>query len=152
MKLTIAALLFCIIGTNQSAHATDVVLSEKVSNLTVDISTAKLKLSKAGYESPVVKVLVPDLADVTIFDHRNEGEGAPCLATFDTFEPNDVIQGNPSVEEIPFKVTLTRMTFLDSANVCQVYLVENVEGQIRGFNFYHSRDAHIGTRNAEDCR
>src|SRR3990167_4240343 len=85
------------------ANASSVVLSKRTVELNVDISTTKLKLSRAGYASPVVKVLVPELADVTILDHRNTGEGAPCLATYETMLPEDVIQNNPGVEKINFE-------------------------------------------------
>lgn len=130
-----------------------VLLSEKTVPLTVDISTTKVKLSVADYSSPVVKVLVPDLADVTVLDHRNTGEGAPCMATYDTLEPMDVIQDNPSIEEIPMTIKLEKIVSEDfSNNVCHVTLSETITSNIRGFEFNHYKSHYIGTRHIDDCK
>ena len=84
MKKSILATVFLLVITQMAqAKSSSVLLSEKTVDLSVDISTTKLKLSRADYSSPFVKVLVPELADVTILDHRNTNEGAPCMATGD---------------------------------------------------------------------
>ena len=104
--LLLITLMFA--GTLAQANGV-VLLSEKTVPLTVDISTTKVKLSKADYSFPVVKVLIPDLAGETILDHRNTGEGAPCMATYDTMNPKDVVQNNPSIEEIPMTIKLEKI-------------------------------------------
>ncbi|MBI4041200.1 MAG: hypothetical protein HY390_04970 [Deltaproteobacteria bacterium] len=135
------------------ANASSVVLSKRTVELNVDISTAKLKLSRADYVSPVVKVLVPELADVTILDHRNTGEGAPCLATYETESPSDVIQSNPQVEKIKFDITLKKSVRLNpEGTACVVHLSEEVDGVIRGFQFVHDRSLFVGERHIDDCR
>ncbi len=136
-----------------SAKSGSVILSEKNVTLNVDISSARLKLSEADYQSPVVKVLVPDLADVTVLDHRNTGEGAPCLATFEAQFPQEVIQNNPAVELIEFKVTLTKDFSVDRQSLaCTITLRETINGVIRGFVFTHDRAKVIGQRHIDDCR
>ena len=153
VKLGLLALLMGLGSIATAQAGEDVVLSEKEVTLNVDISTAKTKLSIADYSSPVVKVLVPELADVTILDHRNTGEGAPCLATYDTLDPRDVIQGNPTTEKINFKVTLIKQTATNtSQDICYVRLSERVEGNIRGFKFTHNKQKPMGTRHIDDCR
>lgn len=152
MKTILRTVLASLVSLAALADGT-VTLSEREVELNVDISTTKVKLSRADYSAPVVKVLVPDLADVTVLDHRNTGEGAPCLATYDTLAPEDVIQNNPVVERVKFKVTLQKATYLDAqAGVCHVSLVELVEGKIRGFNFVHDREVSVGSRHPDDCR
>lgn len=132
--------------------ANEVQLSRQVKILAVDISTARVKLSGADYSTPLVKVLVPLLADVTLLNHRNEGEGAPCLATTDTMFPEDVIKNNPALENHKFVITLTKVAELDEQHDCQVTLHEDIESNIRGFKFKHHRSIVVGTRHQDDCR
>ncbi|MCH2534093.1 MAG: hypothetical protein MK008_06600 [Bdellovibrionales bacterium] len=101
----------------------------------------------------MVKVLVPDLADVTILNHRNTGEGAPCMASYQAMSPEDVIQNNPSVEVVPMTITLNKLLTPDSANgICHVSLKESIVGKIRGFRFEHHESMGVGTRHIDDCR
>lgn len=150
----IIILLFSTFSVIASAEdVAPVSISKRSVVLNVDISPTNLKLSRADYSMPTVKVLVPELADVTIMNHRNTKEGAPCLATEDTFKPEDVIQGNSAVEKVEFTIELQRQVYKDDEKkTCMVYLVENVTGQIRGFNFSHQRDSEIGLRHIDDCR
>lgn len=155
MKKLIAVSLTLIMmaGVSAQAQTEKVILSEKVVQLNVDISKTKLKLSQADYDSPVVKVLVPDLADVTILDHRNTNEGAPCMATYDTLSPEDVIQNNPSIEKIDFTITLAKHAIPNLQNkTCDVILSETINAKIRGFNFNHYKNVNVGTRHIDDCR
>ena len=148
-------ILVCLL-VSASAHAQSktVELSKKDVILSVDISTTKLKRSSSGYSTALLKVLVPELADVTILDHRNAGEPAPCLATYDAYSPEDVIQGRPDVEKIKFTITLQKIATLshDPTQTCSVTLNELVEGTIRGFKFIHERSLVVGNRNVDDCR
>jgi len=149
----IKKLFFTTLLVSTSAFADQVILSQNTVSLNVDISTTKIKLSQADYSSPVVKVLVPDLADVTFLNHRNTAEGAPCLATYDTLKPQDVIQDNPVVEKIDFTITLEKSVYSDVLNkVCKVSLTERVEGKIRGFSFGHTRTLAMPERHIDDCR
>jgi hypothetical protein len=141
-----------ILGMSSFANA-DSVLSEKTVDLNVNISIPNVKMSRADYAMPVVKVLVPDLADVTILDHRNTGEGSPCLATYEAKTPEEVVQDNPKTELIPFIIRLEKSAFLSpDGKACSVYLIERVNGVIRGFKFEHERQEFIGNRNVADCR
>ncbi len=72
MKHMIAFLM--MVGS--MAQAGERVISDQVVRLPVRINSETVKLSAAGYSRPMVKVLVPGLADVTVLNHRNEGEGA----------------------------------------------------------------------------
>lgn len=136
-----------------SAQTSTVELSKKDVVLNVDVSTAKMKLSNAGYSSLTLKVLVPELADVTVLDHRNVGEGAPCLATYDANTPEEIIQGRPTIDQVQFTIVLQKTTQLDPvAQTCKVSLNELIDGKIRGFLFSHERTIVVGNRNVADCR
>jgi hypothetical protein len=154
MALTLAA--FSFIGSQARAQDNDTVtrvMQKKTVVLPVDVSTTRIHLSKADYSSPVVKVLIPELADVTLLDHRNNQEGAPCMATYDTLSVEDVIQGRPAIEKVKFNITLTKVAWIDrEANICRVSLEENLQAKIRGFNFVHSRSTELPDRVVEDCR
>ena len=150
---TIAMTLLAGLTMTITAHASDVVISRKVVKLPVDIAEGKVKLSRAGYSMPLVKILVPELAGVTLLDNRNVGEGAPCMASYDAKTPEDIIQNNPQVEEAQFVVTLTKTVTPDTQNNnCQVSLTETLDTRIRGHKFTHQRFLEVGTRNIEDCK
>jgi hypothetical protein len=146
--------LILVLSTFLSLNAfAQVVISEKTVTLPIDLSTAKLKLSSRGYSNLIVKVLVPELADVTLGNHRNEDEEAPCLATYETRDPEDVIQGKPEKIFANFKITLVKTVLADSENnICHVTLSEQISGEIRGFEFFHERSIPLPERDLEDCR
>lgn len=144
------------LGLAATAHAAldqEVVISKRNVLLNVDVSTAKVKLSNAGYATYVLKVLVPDLADVTLLDHRNEGESAPCIATYETLKPEDVIKNDPGMEKVKATITLNRMASLNpDTHLCEINLHESISTKVRGFLFIHDRMKVIATRNEADCR
>ncbi|MBP7844596.1 MAG: hypothetical protein KA116_07255 [Proteobacteria bacterium] len=141
------------LGAQAQTEPITVKLSEKTVTLDVAIDHLNLKFSRAGYSLPVVKVLLPSLADVTILDHRNFREKAPCLASFDAQTPEEVIQDRVGVEAVDFTIKLNKILNPDSEKkTCIVTLEETVEGKIRGFKFEHQRYLSVGQRNINDCR
>lgn len=128
-------------------------LSERTVVIPAEINEMNVKLSRADYSVPVVKILVPSLADVTALNHRNTKEGAPCLATYDTKNPIDIIQGNPQSENITLTIKLEKHTTpILETGICEVTLSETIEGVIRGRKFTHERFAALPERKIEDCR
>lgn len=143
-------LLIASLITSLSASA--VTLHKKKVTLPVDISTTRLLMSNAGYgDSYILKVIIPELADVTFLNHRNPQAGGPCMATYETIDPEAVLQGNPAIENVQFEITLDKDVW-DDGNVCQVWMRETVVGKIRGFNFQHSVTQQMPNRSKEDCR
>lgn len=123
--------------------------------LPVDISAANMKLSRAEYAIPVVKVFVPELAKETLLNHRDTGASAPCLATKAARAPSQVIQDNPRVENIEFHIEVSKMLELrsvDSEQVCAVTLIESVTAEIRGYPFAHVRYFQLPNRHPADCK
>lgn len=143
--LLLATLLF------SSSTFAQTILSTKTVTLPVNIDQSNMKLSRAGYSNDVLKVFIPALADVTILDHRNANSGAPCMSTYETDIPEDVIQGKPGVEKIDFKIELTKWTHLDG-DTCKVQMSETITATIRGFNFSHNKNQLLPDRHKDDCR
>jgi hypothetical protein len=154
--LTLGAALVVLgsasLGFAQST-TTDKLISSREVTLPVNISPATLHLSQADYSVPVVKVLVPELAAETLMNHRNTKEGAPCLATTDTKDANDIIKNNPAIEQIVFQIDLIKSVSPDLDNkVCHVWLTEKLHAVIRGAKFDHARDSALPDRSLEDCQ
>lgn len=129
--------------------------------LTVNLDEKSVICSRADYSVPMLKVLIPSLADVTLLNHQNFGAGAPCVTTGESCRsfgertsasPEDILQGKPGVEKIEVVVTATRIEAIDHVQkTCIVNLRENVETQIRGKKLFHLRESELASRSYEDC-
>lgn len=132
-----------------------VTVSEKEVTLNVDISKNNMKMSYATYGISVVRILVPELANVTKLNHHRAADGSPSVATHGPSSIDKVLQDNPQVEQIKFKITLQRHAQQDVENnilVCNVYVIENVEAHIRGRVFSTDQYALIDKHQLADCR
>lgn len=153
MKTILMSLILTLAAAANADIQGEKILSQKTVTLKVDLNEKTVKLSRAGYSMPLVKILVPDLADVTLLNHRNESEGAPCLSTIEAQQPSQVLKNRPQVERVPFVITLSKSFALDQeSGVCYVTLVEHIEGRVRGILFTHDRSQEVAQRIAEDCR
>ncbi|WP_374078354.1 hypothetical protein [Bdellovibrio bacteriovorus] len=136
------------------AQAEETIIAKKTVQLAVDLSQAGVRSSNAGYGTTyLVKILVPGLAAETLLNHRNEGESAPCLATYETRRVEDVIKNNPATETYTFEIVQKKVVYPDVANnTCSVWLVEDVHSIVRGFNFVHNRSTELPARHIDDCK
>ncbi len=153
MKLLMASLFTMLFGGLALAQTSNVMFYRDVV-LPVNISTARVVKTNHGYGNTyLVKVLVPELAAETLMNHRNDGEGAPCMATYEASDINQVIQNNPAMEQVGFRIMLTKTLQPDpSQNSCHVTLNETITAKIRGFTFLHSRSSQLPDRVLADCR
>lgn len=137
-----------------TAQAGETIISKKTVKLAVDLSTTGIRSSNLGYgDTYFVKILVPGLAAETLLNHRNEGESAPCLATYETFKVEDVVQNNPTTELHDFEIVQKKVTYPNETNkTCAVYLIEDVSTKVRGFNFVHQRTSELPSRHIDDCQ
>jgi hypothetical protein len=131
------------------------VLSDRTSDVSVALGPTTVKCSAQGYSMPNLKVLVPALAGITLLDHRNAGEGAPCIAAGRCVSGDEPLallaRPGQAVETIHVRVTLKKETRLEG-EVCHVTLVENVVTAIRGVPFFHERRQDVADRVPADCR
>lgn len=150
-KLFISAAIL-VAGT--IAQANEVIIAKKTVKLAVDLSTTGIRSSNLGYgDTYFVKILVPGLAAETLLNHRNEGESAPCLATYQTFKVEDVVQNNPTTEIHEFEIVQRKVLYPDPENKsCIVILREDVATKVRGFDFIHTRTEEMPRRHIDDCQ
>lgn len=143
-----------IVVATLSAQAGEVIISKKTVKLAVDLSTTGIRSSNLGYgDTYFVKILVPGLAAETLLNHRNEGETAPCLATYETYKVEDVVQNNPTTELHDFEIVQKKVTYPNETDkTCDVYLIEDVATKVRGFNFIHQRQTALPSRHIDDCQ
>lgn len=153
MKSFVLTLISTLV-INLQAQAAETVISSRIVNLPVDISLTKVVLTNAGYGTTyLVKVLVPALAEPTLMNHRNEGESAPCLATYETNKIEEIVQNNPEIINVDMKIDLIKLTSIsDEDQLCHVFLTENITTKIRGYNFRHFRTSEMPTRAPTDCQ
>ena len=131
------------------------IVHSKIVELSVSLTPENVRLSRAGYSLPVVKVFIPEIAEHTLLNHRNFGAEAPCMATFETTLPADVIADRPGVESHEFSIVLKKHARLskdaEDNNICYLRLEETIKSNIRGFNFAHSRTMSLEERPVADC-
>src|SRR4051812_31780390 len=60
------------------AKADLAIVSDRTTTVSTPLNALTVKCSAADYSGPMLKVLVPGLADITVLNHRNSREGAPC--------------------------------------------------------------------------
>lgn len=153
-QLILSAAIILAATVAKAQLAGETIITKKTVKLEVDLSSTGIRSSNLGYgETFYVKILVPGLAAETLLNHRNEGETAPCLATFETFKVEDVVQNNPVKETHDFEIVQKKVFYPNEADkTCQVELVEEVSTKVRGFNFVHVRSTALPTRHIDDCQ
>lgn len=130
------------------------VVSDRTTDVNVDLNAKTVKCSAADYSMPMLKVLIPGLADLTVLNHRNTREGAPCVAAGRCGEelgPDSILKSGEGVENVPVRVVLKKVVAVEG-QVCHVTLVETVTTTIRGLSFFHERRQGVADRTAADCR
>ena len=143
-----------------STAAAEVVYNETVVHETttvveVDLNAATVLCSSADYGALFLKILIPELAGLTLLDHQNTGAGAPCVASGACGpgnQPQDILDPNKPTENVSIKVTAVRNDEADTvAKTCNTSLTERVHVDIRGHIFTHERWATLGERPFSDC-
>jgi hypothetical protein len=137
-----------------SAQGGESVVADKTTDVEVALNAKSVKCSAADYSMPMLKVLVPGLADLTILNHRNTREGAPCIAAgrcTPALGPGTILKEGEGSVTVPVRVQLKKVAQVDG-DVCHVSLVETVTTKIRGVPFFHERTQEVADRSAADCR
>ena len=150
---------FVLIGalaSAQSAPKTQTrVIRKGVLHLPVDLNTSTVKCSAKGYGMPELKVLVPALAKVTVLNHRNDGEGAPCITAGECtndLNPEKILSGGSGQQTIPVGIrVIQELTTDQETQTCHVTLKEEILSEINGVTFKHLRTQDLGNRDIADC-
>lgn len=128
-------------------------LRDQTTMVHVALNAKTVKCSRADYSEPQLKILIPALAELTVLNHRNTSEGAPCVAAgpCGTLNPADILKPGEGTENIPVRVVLKKVAALDGG-ICRVSLVETIKTEIRGVPFFHEESHAVAERVADDCR
>jgi len=135
--------------------ANETVVHDTTTDVTVTLDDQTVLCSSADYGALFLKVLIPQLASLTLLDHQNTGAGAPCVAAGlcePGNEPSDIIDDDEPTETVALNVKAVRQDLVDeTAQTCDTYLIERVNVTIRGVAFTHERTAPLGPRAYSDC-
>lgn len=133
----------------------------------VDQKEISFKWTTLGYGANTHKVILPELASHTLFNHRNPGEDGPCLRS-DRLKFNNLIMDKDGKvieqisspdqlnlivsDSIKISIKILNNYIIDRLeNVCKVQMVEDVRTVINGEEFYHVMAKDMGYRFIEDC-
>lgn len=130
------------------------IVHQTTTNVEISLTEETVICSSADYGALFLKILIPELAGLTLLDHQNLGAGAPCVAAgmcFGENVPDSILNDSPT-EEVEIAVTATRNNFINhKEQTCTVSLTEDVNILIRGVEFTHTRYASLGSRIYQDC-
>ncbi len=122
----------------------------------VPINAQSVLCSAADYQEPMLKILIPALAPLTLLNHRNTRAGAPCVAAgacTETLNPDTILKGGSGTDTVPVEIIdVQTLTPVPAQNLCTVTLTEMVRLTIRGLPFVHVRSTSLGNRVLEDCQ
>jgi len=152
-------LIFALLAVPAVAAAdttyVETVVTDTTTAVDLKLDSSTVLCSSADYGSLFLKVLIPDLARLTLLDHQNIGAGAPCVAAGQCRTgnmPSDIIDPAHPTERVDVDVQEVRADEADStAQTCTTTLFERVHVTIRGIQFFHERSLPLGTRPYSDC-
>jgi len=117
-------------------------------NIVMESSEFKIKWTELGYGAITEKVIIPELANHTVFNHRNNGEEGPCLRSYR-------MQGDDPIEEpqsLLVNIQIKNQYLInEEKRICKVSMVEVVSTEISGTVFEHVYSKDMGFRYINDC-
>ena len=133
----------------------ELLLRDDAFKTTVALNSDTVLCSSADYNANFLKVLIPEVANATLFDHRNTSVGAPCIAAgicTATFNEATFLASGGPTEDIDVNVVMIGHYDIDhDTQTCSVWLSEEIFTTIREVDFYHLRFTDISNRAYEDC-
>jgi MYXO-CTERM domain-containing protein len=156
---TVAASLVLRLASSASAavETREELVHETTTSVDLELTPDTVICSHADYSSTFLKVLIPQLASITLLDHQNTDAGAPCVAAgecapFGDHAPDDILDEMDTTETVDIGVRASRVDEIDhEAQACTTTLIERVDVVIRGVPFFHQRSSSLGSRPYGDC-
>jgi len=150
---------FALVGSVSTAAAApelkETVVHDTSKSIALQLTDETVLCSSADYGALFLKVLIPQLASMTLLDHQNLGAGAPCVAAGMCQPgrmPEDILDPSEPSETVDVRVKAIRVDEIDrEKQTCTTSLTERVDVTIRGFDFAHERYASLGERPISDC-
>lgn len=147
-NLTLTTVL-CTYSYAGNASSKERILKDETTKITVELNAKMVRCSSLGYGREELKVSVPDLTYLAIFNHANFGETLPCMsagACQDGNLPVNLIDATKPTEDTDVRVQLVEILSLDDkTSTCNRVLEERVSAQIRGRAFRHVHSADLGS-------
>ena len=154
-RSSLAALLLTASAASAEIVVRETVVHDTTTPVTLELDAETVLCSSADYGALHLKVLIPQLAHITLLDHQNLGAGAPCVAAGPCAagnRPSDIISTKSPNEATAISVKAIRIDEVDTeAQTCTTTLRETVDVDIRGKAFKHERFSSLGTRAASYC-
>jgi hypothetical protein len=152
---SIALLLLSAATAAAEPVVNETVVHDTTSQVDLKLDSNTVLCSSADYGALFLKVLIPELAGLTLLDHQNLGAGAPCVASGPCKPgnmPSDILSGKSPYEATSINVKAVRIDEADAdTQICTTTLRETVDVTIRGIAFKHERFASLGERPFSDC-
>ena len=152
-----ASILLALSTSVATANSTlnETVVHDTTTTVSIKLDASTVLCSSADYGALFLKVLIPELAPITLLDHQNTGAGAPCVAAGQCEPgnmPSDIIDAKYPTATADINVKAIRIDEADAtAQTCVTTLREEVTVVIRGKEFKHVRYASLGERPFSDC-
>lgn len=166
MKRVMLAGILCALsggvtyGQENDIETKEAVVYDVQHTINVALNDNTVLCSDADYGAKFLKVLIPDLKDLTLFNHRNERAAAPCVAAGMCRGvmgprgnlPSDIIDPTKPTETVSVHIKLVRLSEINHREKsCKTYLIEQLHVPIRGVDFTHQREGELDHRPYEDC-
>jgi hypothetical protein len=153
---------------SQASFAERLTVSKVVSKgehkVVIRLDETTVRCSSLGYGRTELKISVPQLEWIAIFDHSNIGESVPCMTAgqceqifsngdvLPGLRPSDIIRSSEPRGETSIEVTLTEHLMIDTEKkTCTRSLEEDLKADLRRQNFTHSRIKFIREYPFEIC-
>ena len=132
-----------------------IAISETITPLIVTVDASTVRCSAIDYMAPEVKINIPQLKGITLFDHENRGAGGPCMtagACTADFTPERVIDPEHPEVAISLRINLDKVATINHVEkTCVVSIREQLFSTINGHDFDHTRSGQLTQRSYEDC-
>ena len=156
-KSLIAAVAAAVLGTPllASAETLEKEVSRTTYGITVAVNASSVRCSALGYGSLELKVDVIDLDWAAAFNHRQLGEGKPCMTAGvcgGSLTPAKLRAAGEGDIPTNLLVVHKEVATLDRARgTCTRELVEELSMELHGIEFQHHRSAPLAAVSATQC-
>jgi hypothetical protein len=150
--------LLCFVSFSAIANTKKIIreISRAQVHIPVVISAETVRCSAVGYSMPELKIDVPALDFAATFQHRNFGEGQPCMTAGlcrKVGGPEVILAGGEETIETLLTVVHQEVAWVDDVhNTCHRQIEEVLEMDVRGHTFKHVRQAPLVQVDAKLCR
>jgi hypothetical protein len=135
---------------NPGSHAQ--IIEIELHSKIVPLNVTKYKETLLGYGTLTGKILIPELAEQSLLNHRNDGEEAPCLSGPSKGMKPIAIDNTLLPEIVPVEIkVLNEFHINQEKRICKVILIESVEAEVQGVRFRHRLVKDNGFRYIKDC-